>query len=161
LGSHERADAISLELVEGERRSFGDRVADKVSNAIGTWRLALGVNGVMLAWVAANSIFGLKIDPPPFLGLNTAISVGTLMETLVLGIAIKRQTDRDRHRAVLDAELARHHQEELQTQAASHREELKLYHTQLMGKLEELERQIAARDAAPPKRSRSPKPRKQ
>ena len=60
-----------------DEATYGERMADKVAGAIGTWRFLIGQGLLIVAWVLANALLLLNRgwDPYPFILLNLMFSI--------------------------------------------------------------------------------------
>jgi uncharacterized membrane protein len=98
--------------------SRGDRLADKVTNAMGSWRFIIIQTTVVLVWVGINLLAYLSHwDPYPFILLNLLFSVQSAYAAPVIMMAQNRQGERDRIQARDDYETnleAKREIEELQ-----------------------------------------------
>lgn len=69
-----RAARNTNELRE-ERLTLGDRMADRLAGAAGSWRFIIGFAMVLGAWIAANTAaLSFRWDPYPFILLNLVLS---------------------------------------------------------------------------------------
>src|SRR5690348_12281024 len=98
--------------------SRGDRLADKVTNVMGSWRFIIIQTTVVLVWVGINLLAYLSHwDPYPFILLNLLFSVQSAYAAPVIMMAQNRQGERDRIQARDDYETnleAKREIEELQ-----------------------------------------------
>lgn len=80
--------------------SAGDRLADKVTNTMGSWRF-IGVQSiVILAWVGINlAAYFSCWDPYPFILLNLLFSLQSAYAAPIIMMAQNRQSARDRIQA--------------------------------------------------------------
>jgi len=86
--------------------SPGDRLADLVAATVGSWRFILVQSGLLLAWVAGNSVFGAGAwDPYPFILLNLMLSFQAAYTAPIIMMSQNRQGDVDRDRAVADYQV--------------------------------------------------------
>lgn len=83
----------------GDDRTFGERAADLMRFALGTWTFFLGFGVAMTVWITSS---GFGTDPRPYFELNLCLSMLAGLQGSVLLIAAKR-ADR------ISAELAAHH----------------------------------------------------
>ncbi len=90
--------------------TIGDRVMDAIARSTGSPRYIALLGGSMLAWMGWNAISGHPVDPLPFVGLNTFISLSTWTQQGFLQMTQNRQAALDRvredkdHRVNLRAE---------------------------------------------------------
>jgi uncharacterized membrane protein len=67
--------------------SFGERAADVLKNAVGTWVSLLGFLAFCMVWIWTG---GFGIDPPPFFRLNLGLSCLAGVQASAILIAQKR-----------------------------------------------------------------------
>ena len=78
----------------------GERAADYMRNAMGSWKFVIGFIAVMAVWALVNSVIR-GWDPYPFILLNLFLSMLAGLQGAILLIAAKRQDS-------LAAALAQH-----------------------------------------------------
>src|SRR5215813_14435263 len=80
-----------------DQASFGERLADRIAETIGSWRFLIVQTVAVCAWVGLN-IIGLinRWDPYPFVLLNLLFSVQAAYTGPVLLLAGNRQSQKDR-----------------------------------------------------------------
>ena len=96
--------------VADERETFGERVADGVARFGGSWAFIFFFGGVLLTWVAINTILirsaGKEpFDPYPFILLNLFLSMLAAIQAPVIMMSQNRQDSRDRIRSELDYQV--------------------------------------------------------
>ena len=96
--------------VADERETFGDRVADGVARFGGSWAFIFSFAGVLLAWVAVNTVLIRNVgkdpfDPYPFILLNLFLSMLAAIQAPVIMMSQNRQDARDRIRSELDYQV--------------------------------------------------------
>lgn len=80
--------------------SAGDRLADKVTNIMGSWGFIIIQTLVILVWVGVNLIaYLLRWDPYPFILLNLLFSIQSAYAAPIIMMAQNRQNARDRIQA--------------------------------------------------------------
>ncbi len=71
--------------------TFGERAADKLKQGFGSWAFLIGLNIIIVAWVAANTfVLGHPFDPYPFILLNLGLSWLAAQQGGALQIAANR-----------------------------------------------------------------------
>lgn len=70
--------------------TIGERAADKLRNAMGSWAFVIGFLSFMGAWIVWNTISALVFDAPPFILLNLGLSLMAGLQGAILLIAAKR-----------------------------------------------------------------------
>ena len=80
-----------------DEATFGERLADRVANGIGSWRFLIIQSSLIALWVALNLV-GLinHWDPYPFILLNLCFSLQAAYTGPVLLVANNRQAQLDR-----------------------------------------------------------------
>ena len=82
-----------------EQLSFGQRAADVLRNAMGSWPFVFGALAFLAVWMYFNS--DGKFDPFPFILLNLILSCVAALQGAILLIAAKREDQ-------INSELAIH-----------------------------------------------------
>jgi uncharacterized membrane protein len=81
-----------------DERTFGERIADRLSAGMGSWTFMILQICLMVIWVSLN-IFGLLVahwDPYPFILLNLALSLQATYAGPIVLLAGNRQAAKDR-----------------------------------------------------------------
>ncbi|KND47059.1 MAG: hypothetical protein AB199_01350 [Parcubacteria bacterium C7867-004] len=79
-----------------DTRSVGDRLADMISAAFGSWTFMF----VHMLWFFVWIVF--KVEPYPFGLLTMIVSLEAIFLSMFIMISQNRQADRDRHQALDD-----------------------------------------------------------
>ncbi len=90
--------AIDVDKLEDTNLSFGDRVADKVSEVAGSWTFIILFVGFLLFWIILNTIIltsGKEIDPYPFILLNLVLSCIAAIQAPIIMMSQNRQAHKD------------------------------------------------------------------
>jgi len=74
----------------------GDRIADRVSSFLGSWRFIVIQTVIVLVWIVGNIILLFNFDPFPFILLNLAFSTQAAYAAPLILLAGNRQSLRDR-----------------------------------------------------------------
>ncbi|EAQ82317.1 DUF1003 domain-containing protein [Blastopirellula marina] len=87
-----------------EKKSLGQRLADRVASFGGSWTFILLFGAVLVVWIALNSIALLTkpFDPFPFILLNLVLSCLAAIQAPVIMMSQNRQEAKDRLRAEHD-----------------------------------------------------------
>ena len=92
-----------------DRRTFGERAADKIAAFGGSWTFILIFAGWMLFWAVLNTeILGPRnqaFDPYPYIFLNLVLSMLAAIQAPVILMSQKRGSERDRLEADIDHEV--------------------------------------------------------
>ena len=90
--------SIDVDKQEESKRTFGDKVADKVSEIAGSWKFILGFSAFLVFWVVLNTIWlnkGEQIDPYPFILLNLLLSCIAALQAPIIMMSQNRQAKKD------------------------------------------------------------------
>ncbi len=81
----------------GDQLTLGERAADRMRNAMGSWPFVFGFFAIMIVWAIINSVFYLGgshgkhgFDPYPYILLNLFLSMLAGVQAAALLIAAKR-----------------------------------------------------------------------
>ena len=85
---------VNRKLLEGASR--GERIADKVTGFLGSWRFIVIQSVIVLIWVAGNIFLLFHFDPYPFILLNLAFSTQAAYAAPLILLAGNRASIRDR-----------------------------------------------------------------
>lgn len=93
---------IELDADEEEagHSRFGDRLADKVASAGGSWTFILVFTAILLAWMLINGPLaksvGIVWDAYPYIFLNLVLSTVAALQAPVIMMSQNRQAKKDR-----------------------------------------------------------------
>ena len=95
---------------EGKRAAdsltIGQKVADKVAAAMGSWPFIIVQTGILIVWIVLNvTAFMEKWDPYPFILLNLALSFQAAYAAPFIMMSQNRQQDIDRKEAENDHQI--------------------------------------------------------
>jgi uncharacterized membrane protein len=81
-----------------EEATTGERVADQLAAAVGSWPFIISQSALMIAWVYFNvwGIFVAHWDPYPFILLNLVLSFQATYAGPIVLLAGNRQSQKDR-----------------------------------------------------------------
>ena len=89
------------------RRTFGERLADRIASFGGSWRFIIAFGFFLLLWIGANSILWATSppDPYPYILLNLMLSCLASLQAPLILMSQNRQEIRDRQRAEQDYQI--------------------------------------------------------
>jgi uncharacterized membrane protein len=79
-----------------DEASRGERIADKVTGFLGSWRFIIIQSVIVLVWIAGNIFLLFNFDPYPFILLNLAFSTQAAYAAPLILLAGNRASIRDR-----------------------------------------------------------------
>ena len=95
--------ARNVNEVVAEHFTPGQRLADAVTDRLGSWPFIVIQSLVLLAWIAVNSVaWRQHWDPYPFILLNLVLSFQAAFSAPIIMMSQNRQTVKDRLRAEAD-----------------------------------------------------------
>lgn len=85
------------------RRTLGQKIADMVSNGMGSWTFIIIQTAIVIVWMMINIIgFIFEWDPYPFILLNLLFSTQAAYAAPIIMMSQKRQSELDRLQALAD-----------------------------------------------------------
>jgi CRP/FNR family cyclic AMP-dependent transcriptional regulator len=86
--------------------TFGQKIADKVADTMGSWTFIIGQAAVLTVWAIWNSIPGVfHFDPYPFIFMNLALSCQAAFAAPVIMMSQNRHSAKDRMAAEIDHQV--------------------------------------------------------
>lgn len=89
--------SIDVDKMQDSHMTFGDKVADKVSEKAGSWGFIIGFVLFLIAWIVFNGIL-LKenaFDEFPFILLNLFLSCVAAIQAPIIMMSQNRQSKKD------------------------------------------------------------------
>src|SRR6185503_700204 len=94
---------------------FGQRLADRVANGMGSWRFIIIQTLIVALWMVLNVIAFIKHwDPYPYILLNLLFSTQAAYAAPIIMMAQNRQNERDRAQADADFRTNREAKKEIE-----------------------------------------------
>lgn len=90
--------SIDVDKQEEAKMTFGDKVADKVSEIAGSWGFILGFSLFLFFWIVLNGFIltgNNKIDSYPFILLNLLLSCIAALQAPIIMMSQNRQAAKD------------------------------------------------------------------
>jgi uncharacterized membrane protein len=103
-----RRVAVSRNLVSDfdERRTFGQRLADRVAELGGSWGFIIAFAVFIAGWAIVNAALALHaFDPYPYIFLNLMLSMLAAIQAPIIMMSQNRQAAKDREAAEHDYEV--------------------------------------------------------
>lgn len=92
---------IDVDKAEDENITIGDKIADKVSDIVGSWTFIIIFIIILISWMVLNGIIlkkGNEIDPYPFILLNLLLSCIAAIQAPIIMMSQNRQAKKDSKR---------------------------------------------------------------
>ena len=90
--------SIDVDKQEEAKMTFGDRVADKVSEVAGSWGFIMLFVLFLVCWIILNTVILVgqdAIDPYPFILLNLVLSCISALQAPIIMMSQNRQAAKD------------------------------------------------------------------
>ena len=88
--------AINIEKEEEEKMTTGDKIADKFSELVGSWKFIIGFSIFLVSWMLINGlIISKSFDPFPFILLNLLLSCIAALQAPIIMMSQNRQAKKD------------------------------------------------------------------
>lgn len=94
--------AIDSDKEEDERRTFGDKLADRVTQILGSWGFIIGFCVFLILWMIINTILIVRFDEYPFILLNLILSCIAALQAPVIMMSQNRAAKKDSLRSLND-----------------------------------------------------------
>ena len=95
---------IDVDKEAEDNLSFGDHMADKLTEIAGSWGSIFSFTGFLVFWIILN-IFFIKADPYPFILLNLLLSCVAAIQAPIIMMSQNRQEAKDRLRSQYDYQV--------------------------------------------------------
>ena len=88
--------SVDVDKMEEENMTFGDKVADKLTEIAGSWKFIIGFSLFLIAWIVLNGvILTHAVDPFPFILLNLVLSCVAALQAPIIMMSQNRQAKKD------------------------------------------------------------------
>ena len=90
--------AINVDKQEEQKKTFGDKVADIISEGAGSWGFIILFTFFLVFWIFYNTKIlpdGKEIDPYPFILLNLLLSCIAALQAPIIMMSQNRQAKKD------------------------------------------------------------------
>ncbi|OGD22595.1 MAG: hypothetical protein A2W03_02270 [Candidatus Aminicenantes bacterium RBG_16_63_16] len=99
--------ARNVDMQFEEKRTFGQRLADRLATFGGSWKFIVIFMSILFGWIALNTLVLItrRFDPFPFILLNLILSCLAALQAPVIMMSQNRQEAKDRLRAQHDYQI--------------------------------------------------------
>jgi uncharacterized membrane protein len=116
--THDHPPVRNVNEVHEERRTVGQRVADRVAAVVGSWPFIVIQSVTLVMWIVANVYLAVHwkdeaFDPYPFILLNLVLSFQAAYTGPIVMMSQNRQALKDRLMAENDFEINRKAEDEV------------------------------------------------
>ena len=102
VGKKQLFDVDVINKEEDERRTMGDKLADKVTEIAGSWGFIVGFCIFLIVWMIINTIMIVKFDEYPFILLNLILSCIAALQAPIIMMSQNRAAKKDSLRSLND-----------------------------------------------------------
>lgn len=94
--------AIDVDKQEDATRTFGDKLADKLTEIAGSWKFIIGMIIFLFSWILLNLFVIDNADPYPFILLNLILSCIAALQAPIIMMSQNREAKKDSLRSSND-----------------------------------------------------------
>lgn len=94
--------AIDVDKLDEKTRTFGDKLADKLTNIAGSWGFIIGFTLFLIIWIILNLFIIKNLDPYPFILLNLLLSCLAALQAPIIMMSQNREAKKDSLRNLND-----------------------------------------------------------
>jgi uncharacterized membrane protein len=149
---HDHPLVVNVNEAVDTRKTFGQKVADKVAEIVGSWPFIIIQSFILICWIVANVYLALHpevlkaFDPYPFILLNLMLSFQAAYTGPIVMMSQNRQSEKDRLVAQSDFQCNQTAEEEIRLlmEHLKHQDEIMLG---MMKMIEGLEAKLDAKSS--------------
>lgn len=97
--------AIDIDKFEDEKRTLGDKIADKITEIAGSWIFIICFTLFLVVWIIINMFMIDAIDPYPFILLNLVLSCIAALQAPIIMMSQNRAAKKDSLRSKNDYKI--------------------------------------------------------
>ena len=94
--------AVDVDKQSDLNRTFGDKLADKITEVAGSWPFIIGLIIFLVIWILLNIFILKEADPYPFILLNLLLSCVAALQAPIIMMSQNRESKKDRLRRLND-----------------------------------------------------------
>ncbi len=88
--------SVDVDKMEEANMTFGDKVADKLTEIAGSWKFIIGFSLFLIGWIVLNGVLlAHAVDPFPFILLNLVLSCVAALQAPIIMMSQNRQAKKD------------------------------------------------------------------
>lgn len=88
-------EPIAINFDKAEKRTFGEKVADKITEFVGSWKFIIGFCVFLIIWMIVNTYFIFTVDPYPFILLNLVLSCIAAIQAPIIMMSQNREAKKE------------------------------------------------------------------
>ena len=86
---------IAINFDKAEKRTIGEKVADKITQFVGSWKFIIGFCIFLFIWMMVNTYFIFTVDPYPFILLNLVLSCIAAIQAPIIMMSQNREAKKE------------------------------------------------------------------
>lgn len=88
-------EPIAINFDKAEKRTLGEKVADKITEFVGSWKFIIGFCIFLFVWMMINTYFIFTVDPYPFILLNLVLSCIAAIQAPIIMMSQNREAKKE------------------------------------------------------------------
>ncbi len=88
-------EPIAINFDKAEKRTLGEKVADKITEFVGSWKFIIGFCVFLFIWMIVNTYFIFTVDPYPFILLNLVLSCIAAIQAPIIMMSQNREAKKE------------------------------------------------------------------
>lgn len=88
-------EPIAINFDKAEKRTLGEKVADKITEIVGSWKFIISFCVFLFIWMMLNTYFIFTVDPYPFILLNLILSCIAAIQAPIIMMSQNREAKKE------------------------------------------------------------------
>lgn len=88
-------EPIAINFDKAEKRTLGEKVADKITEIVGSWKFIIGFCIFLFIWMMVNTYLIFTVDPYPFILLNLVLSCIAAIQAPIIMMSQNREAKKE------------------------------------------------------------------
>ena len=88
-------EPIAINFEKAEKRTLGEKLADKITEFVGSWKFIIGFCIFLFVWMIVNTYLIFTVDPYPFILLNLVLSCIAAIQAPIIMMSQNREAKKE------------------------------------------------------------------
>lgn len=88
-------EPIAINFDKAEKRTLGEKLADKITEFVGSWKFIIGFCIFLFVWMMVNTYLIFTVDPYPFILLNLVLSCIAAIQAPIIMMSQNREAKKE------------------------------------------------------------------
>jgi len=88
-------EPIAINFDKAEKRTLGEKVADKITEIVGSWKFIIVFCIFLFVWMMVNTYLIFTVDPYPFILLNLILSCIAAIQAPIIMMSQNREAKKE------------------------------------------------------------------